>query len=191
MTACFMRFYKKISVFLGLMAMLNVAMASTNSIEITAAELDAVDNAYVLNAEFDIDFDKTLEEAVNKGITLSFLVEFQIVKPSKYWFDDEIVTVRRQITLNFHALTRQYLVSYDQHQKSFETLAEALHALMRIEQWKVAPKNILEKGETYQAALLMRLDKDQLPKAIQVDALSSENWNLASEIYTWPFKDIK
>lgn len=191
MTACFMRFYKKISVFLGLMAMLNVAMASTNSIEITAAELDAVDNAYVLNAEFDIDFDKTLEEAINKGITLSFLVEFQIVKPSKYWFDDEIVTVRRQITLNFHALTRQYLVSYDQHQKSFETLAEALHALMRIEQWKVAPKNILEKGETYQAALLMRLDKDQLPKAIQVDALSSENWNLASEIYTWPFKDIK
>jgi len=191
MTACFMRFYKKISVFLGLMALLNVAMASTNSIEITAAELDAVDNAYVLNAEFDIDFDKTLEEAVNKGITLSFLVEFQIVKPSKYWFDDEIVTVRRQITLNFHALTRQYLVSYDQHQKSFETLAEALNALMRIEQWKVAPKNILEKGETYQAALLMRLDKDQLPKAIQVDALSSENWNLASEIYTWPFKDIK
>jgi hypothetical protein len=186
-----MRFYKRISVFIGLMALLSVAIASTNSIEITAAELDAVDNAYVLNAEFEINLDKALEEAVNKGVSLSFLVEFQIVKPRKYWFDDEIVTVRRQITLNFHALSRQYLVSYDNHQKSFETLDEALNALMHIEAWKIAPKNLLEKGETYRAALLMRLDKDKLPKAIQVDAISSENWNLASEIYTWPFKDIK
>jgi hypothetical protein len=191
MTACFMRFYKRISVFIGLMALLSVAIASTNSIEVTSAELDAVDNAYVLNAEFDINLDKALEEAVNKGVALSFLVEFQIVKPRKYWFDDEIVTVRRLITLNFHALSRQYLVSYDNHQKSFETLDEALNALMHIEAWKITPKTMLEKGETYRAALLMRLDKEKLPKAIQVDAISSENWNLASEIYTWPFKEIK
>jgi hypothetical protein len=82
-------------------------------------------------------------------------------------------------------------VSYDNHQKSFETLDEALNALMHIEAWKITPKTMLEKGETYRAALLMRLDKEKLPKAIQVDAISSENWNLASEIYTWPFKEIK
>jgi hypothetical protein len=191
MMACFMRFYKSISVLIGLMCMLNVAMASTNSIETESASLDAVGDAYVLNADFDIVFDRTLEEAVNKGVGLSFLVEFQISQARKYWFDDEIVTVRKQITLNFHALTRQYLVSYDDHQKSFQTLAEALQALMHISGWKIAPKNALEKGETYQAALLMRLDKSKLPKAIQVDAISSENWNLASEIYSWTFKDIK
>ena len=191
MMACFMRFYKSISVLIGLMCIFGVAIASENSIEVKSASLDAVGDAYVLNADFDLSFDRLLEEAVNKGVALSFLIEFQISQPRKYWFDDEIITVRRQITLNFHALTRQYLVSYDGHQKSFETLAEAQQALVHIDGWKVVSKNRLEDGETYQAALLMRLDKAKLPKAIQVDALSSENWNLASEIYSWSFKDIK
>ena len=173
------------------MCMLTAAIASTNSIEIESASLDAVGDAYVLNADFEIVFDRVLEEAINKGVGISFLVEFQISQPRKYWFDDEIITVRRQITLNFHALTRQYLVSYEGHQKSFETLAEAQQALMHIDGWKVVSKSLLENGETYQAALLMRLDKAKLPKAIQVDAISSENWNLASEIYSWSFKDIK
>lgn len=191
MTACFMRFYKKNRIFVGLCALFYSLMVYGNTLEIKSAELGSFEKSYVLNANFEIQLDQTLQEAVSKGVELSFLVEFQIVKPRKYWFDDEIVTARKRINLSYHALTKQFLVGDDQHQKSFETLSEAIHTLERLHGWEILAKNALESGESYQAALLIRLDKEKLPKAIQVDAIASEDWNLASEIYAWSFKDIK
>ena len=40
-------------------------------------------------------------------------------------------------------------------------------------------KSLLEKNEVYNAALLIRLDQTKLPKAIQVDTIASEKWNLS------------
>lgn len=185
-----MRYYKKISALIALLCVCTLVMAAGNSISIKSAELADMDTAYELNADFDIHFDEGLAEAINKGVPLAFIIEFQIVKPRQYWFDDEIITVTKHINLNYHALTRQYLVSDDSHQKSFETLSEARQQLMLLRDWRVVAKNLLDKEERYQAALLMRLDKTKLPKAIQVDAIGSTDWNLASPIFRWSLKDL-
>lgn len=163
---------------------------AASSIIINQAELHPLDNFYALNADVDIDFDDAIEEAVNKGVALHFLIEFQVVKPWKYWFDDEIVTASNGVSLSYHALSRQYLVNHGMHQKSFETLYEAKDALLEISNWKVLDKSLIEKGETYKAALLIRLDQSKLPKAIQVDAIGSDKWNLTSQKYEWPLKDL-
>lgn len=180
--------YACFSIVLLLLSSASVAYAAS-SININYAELQSLDDSYSLSADINIDFDNEIEEAVNKGVPLNFLIEFQIVKPWKYWFDDEIVTVTKNITLSYHALSRQYLVSNGAHQKSFETLHEAKDALMQINDWKVINKSLIEKSEAYNAALLMRLDQSKLPKAIQVDAIGSEKWNLTSQKYEWALKD--
>jgi hypothetical protein len=112
--------------------LLNTASAAfaASSINVNYADLQPLDDSYALSADIDIDFDDAIEEAVNKGVPLHFLIEFQVVKPWKYWFDDEIVTVSRSVTLSYHALSRQYLVNHGAHQKSFETLAEAKDAIL-------------------------------------------------------------
>ena len=56
---------------------------------------------------------------------------------------------------------------------------------MDLEDWKVVEKSLLDKNEAYRAALLIRLDQSKLPKAIQVEAISSEKWNLTSEKFEW------
>lgn len=165
------------------------AFAASNII-INQAELQPLDNFYALNADVDIDFDDAIEEAVNKGVALHFLIEFQVVKPWKYWFDDEIVTTSNSVSLSYHALSRQYLVNHGLHQKSFETLYEAKDALLEINNWKVLDKSLIEKGEVYNAALLIRLDQTKLPKAIQVDAIGSDKWNLTSQKYEWSLKEL-
>ena len=167
-----------------------LCFATGSSIQIRSAELQAEDNYYTLDADVDISFDKEIEEAINKGVPLNFLVEFQIVSPRKYWFDDEVVTTTQTVTLSYHALTRQYLVNRNVHQQSFETLSEAKQAMMELGDWKVVEKSLLEKGEVYRAALLIRLDQSKLPKAIQVDTLSSEKWNLTSEKFEWALKEL-
>lgn len=186
-----MRFYKKVSLFFGLLGWLSLAIASSGEINIRHAELLPGEDAYTLNADMEIRVDQTIEEAINKSVPLTFSLEFQIVKVRKYWFNDEIATTTKEIVLSYHALTRQYLVKQDAHQKSYASLSEALQALSQINEWKVVASKELEKGENYQGALLMRLDKTKLPKAIQVDAIGSEDWNLSSDVFEWPIKEIK
>ena len=201
--AYFMRFFKKISFEKLSFKSLNAAsllvlllmtsplgFAAGNSIEIESAELQLQDNHYTLDADVEINFDKDIEEAINKGVPLSFLVEFQIVSPRKYWFDDEVVTATQAVTLSYHALTRQYLVNRNSHQQSFETLSEAKQAVVNLEDWKVIEKSLLDKNEAYRAALLIRLDQSKLPKAIQVEAIGSEKWNLTSEKFEWALKEL-
>ncbi len=159
-------------------------------IQINTAELQANEEFYSLAADVDMRLGKDIEEAVNKGVPLNFIVEFQIVIPHQYWFDDEVVTATQNITLRYHALTRQYLVNRNKYQQSFESLSEALNDLTTFNEWKVAEKSLLEKDEPYRAALLIRLDQSKLPKAIQVDAIGSEKWNLASEKFEWTLKEL-
>jgi hypothetical protein len=160
------------------------------AIQINTAELRPTDDFYSLATDVDMRLDKDIEEAVNKGVPLNFIVEFQIVIPREYWFDDEVVTAAQNITLRYHALTRQYLVNRSKYQQGFETLSEALNDLATFNEWKVVEKSLLEKDEPYQAALLIRLDQSKLPKAIQVDAIGSEKWNLSSEKFEWTLKEL-
>jgi hypothetical protein len=50
---------------------------------------------------------------------------------------------------------------------------------------KVIQKSELEKGLTYHAILLMRLDYKKLPKSLQVDALGSSDWKMSSQRFEW------
>lgn len=196
MMVFFTRYYKKTNIFLRaslllvLLGVFSLAFAAANSIVIKQAELEAIDDYYALNAEVEINLDEEIEEAVKKGVPLNFLIEFQIVSPRQYWFDDEIVTISQNITLSYHALSRQYLVNRGPHQKSFETLIEAKEELAQLIDWKVLDKSLIEKGAVYKAALLIRLDETKLPKAIQVDAIASEKWNLTSQKFEWQLKEV-
>ena len=185
-----MRFCKKTSLFFVLMLACACAFAASSSIVIKSAELQPADEAYKLSADIEVSFDEDIEEAINKGVPLNFLLEFQVVSPRKYWFDDEIVTATKSITLSYHALSRQYLVSQNGHQSSYETLSEAKLELMEIDDWKVLEKSQIVKGEVYKAALLMRLDQSKLPQALQVEAIGSKDWNLSSQKFEWLPKEL-
>jgi hypothetical protein len=188
MTASFTRYYKKINVtviFLSLLFLVTAASASDSRLIIKSAELVSSDEQYLLNADFELNLSEEVEDALNRGVQLNFLVEFQLTSPRKYWFDDEIITVTNNVALSYHALSRQYLINRNKHQQSFVNLAEAKAEFTRLREWKVFDKSLLKDDETYLAALRVRLDQSKLPKPIQVDALGSEQWNMISQRYRW------
>lgn len=193
-----MRYYKKIKkILLACVIPLLIGITFThqanaanvvnaiNSITVKSADLIPVDDSYVLDADVDIKFNDDIVEALLKGFELNFLIEFQLVSPRKYWFDDEIVTVTNHVALTYHALSRQYLIIRGDQQKTFATLDDAIAELANIHDIKVFTKSDVEKGLVYKAALLMRLDPHKLPKALQVDALSSDEWKMLSQRYEW------
>lgn len=187
-----MRFWKSFKpcllVLLLWMAPLHAAEESVRAkegVRVKSAELVAVGETYQLKADFDIVFSAEVEEAVSKGVPLNFLVEFQLVSPRQYWFDDEITTASQDIRLSYHALSRQYLLNISQHQKTFATLAEAKDELSRLRDWVVLEKSQLAPNENYEAMLRFRLDPAKLPKQLQVEVLGSEKWSLVSERHRW------
>lgn len=183
-----MHYCKKIKHFLWVCLLAlsaTTAIAGNSSLNIRSAELVAIDDVYVLNADVDMKFSPRVEEAISKGFVLNFLVEFQLVIPRKYWFNDEIVTVTHEISLSYHALSRQFLVTRGNQQKAFVRLDEALDDLSDINGLKVFQKSDLENDTTYQAALLMRLDTKKLPQALQGDTISTDDWKMRSQRFEW------
>lgn len=156
------------------------------SIDIRNPVLQASEEGYVLSADFRIDFNPRLEEAVTKGVTLYFVLDFELERPRWYWMDEKVASKSQTWRLSYHALTRQYRLSTGSLHQAFASLEEALQMLSRVRRWPVLDTP-LRPGDSYQAALRLRLDISQLPKPFQVSALANRDWNLNSDWLRWKF----
>lgn len=166
----------------------SVTPALADTIPARAAELRLEDDHYVLDAEFELILNSTLEEALTKGIPLYFVIEFELQRPRWYWFDDTVITNSLTYRLSYNALTRQYRLSTGgAFYQTFATLEEAQRMISRVKGRKVVEKSALFKGYRYDAAARMRLDTAQLPKPFQISALTSRDWHLQSDWVRWSF----
>ena len=190
MMVYFMPYYKSVKslqaiILTLLIAFAPIAFAANSAVHIKSAELLAVEDSYALSTDFDIVLSPVIEDALNKGVPLTFIIEFQLSAPRKYWFDDEIITQSQYLTLSYHALSRQYLVNRNGRQQSFATIQQAKEEISNVKSWSVVDKKLLKKGDVYLAAIKVRLDQTKLPKPVQVEAIGSDDWNIASERYRW------
>ena len=155
--------------------------AQAEGISVKNAELFPSDDWYYLNADFNVGMPPALDDALSKGISLNFMLEFELTRSRWYWLDESIASVRQNLRISYHALTRQYHFSGVGGNKSFNTLSEAKDELNRVLDWKVLERSLLKRGTPYNAAVRLRLDAKQLPKPLQVEALGSKDWDLASD----------
>jgi len=152
--------------------------AHAGSIEPVTASISPGDDGYVLSAEFNVDLGARLEEAVARGVPLYFNLEFTLDRNRWYWLNEQVSNVAIHYRLAYNALTRQYRLSVGGLHQNFATLTEAMHVIGRVASLPVAEKTVLKTGETYAAALRLSLDRNQLPKPFQVDALSNRDWQV-------------
>jgi hypothetical protein len=190
MTVSFTRSFRKSSLLLlAVLAILLLALpARAEGILVRDAALVAADEGYYLEADFDVTLNATLEDALNKGVPLYFLLEFEIIRPRWYWLDDKVVNTQQQYRLAYNALTRQYRLGIGAFFQNFSDLNEALSFLSKVRRRQILEIGMLSRGSVYSAAVRMRLDVSQLPKPFQLNALASRDWNLSSEWHRWTVK---
>lgn len=197
MTAFFTRCCKKLEAAL-LVALLCLASgfvstALAGSIEPQRASISPGDENYTLAAEFNIDLGHRLEDVVGHGIPLYFELEAVLERPRKYWSNEHIATRNLTYRLSYHSLTRQYRlaqvsqVSSGSLYQNFSSLADALRVLSRINALPIAERRAITPGETYLASLRLSLDRSQLPKPFQLDAMTDRNWDVAAKTLRWQF----
>lgn len=166
---------------------LAVLPAAAAEIEIRQPALGAGDDGYVLSADFAFELPARLEEAATRGVVLPFVIDFEVTRRRWWWLDETVASRSQTFRLSYHALTRQYRLSVGALHQSFASLDDALRLLSRLRQWPVLDRHQLRPGETYEAALRLRLDTSQLPKPFQISALANRDWTLTSDWVRWSF----
>ena len=174
-----------------LLALLIAPSVRADPIQVNSAGLEVTETRYALFADFRLDLTPSLREALNNGVSLGFLVEFELSRPRWYWFNEKTATEKLELRLSFLPLAKQYRLSSGSLYQNFATLAEALQALGTVHDWPVLDRDQVDNGRRYVAAVRMRLDPAQLPTPFRVmSAVTSKEWTLASDWKRFPFTPL-
>jgi hypothetical protein len=171
--------------------------AVAEGIYISKAEARLTEEGYQLSADFDIQLSPTVETALQRGVTLNFVSELAINRSRWYWLDTDVARDEQVAKLSYNALTQQYRITHGSLFQSFHDLKEALIVLGHQIAPPVPVALLDKKGGGYFSRLMkkgsdcctayahMKLDVTQLPKPLQVNALTNEDWNLQSQPHRW------
>lgn len=186
-TRCCRRLEALIPALVLLLALLPSVAAQAGAIEPKRAALTSGEDGYSLSAEFEIDLGSRLEDAVARGVPLFFNLEFVLERSRKYWVNEHIVSRNLTYKLAYSSLMREYRLSTGHLHQNFGSLAEAMRVVGRIAALPVLGKDDLKAGETYEAAVRLSLDRNQLPKPFQVDAIMDRDLQVDTKVLRWQF----
>ncbi len=172
---------------LAVLLLLVAVAAQAGSIEPKRAALTPGEDGYALSAEFSLDLGNRLEDAVARGVPLYFNLEFVLERPRKYWVNEHVVTRSLTYRLSYSSLTRQYRLTTGSLHQNFGSLQEALRVVGRIAALPVLEKDAIKAGESYEAAVRLALDRSQLPKPFQVDAITDRALQVEAKVLRWQF----
>ena len=159
--------------------------AHADGITLKQARVEAVEEGWQLDAEFDIQFSPRLEEAVNRGVPLYFVLDFEMTRPRWYWFDEKPVHFTQTYKVSYTPLLRQYRLSVGSVYQNFTSFEEVTRVLSKLRGVAIADHNAIKKDSAYQASVRLRLDTAQLPKPFQLNAIASRDWSLSSDWQRW------
>jgi hypothetical protein len=178
------------------MLWLGICPAHADGITVQRAEAHFSDDSYQLSANFDIRLQFVVEQALEQGVPLYFVSEFTLTRPRWYWFDEVVARDEQTTRLSYNALTRQYRITRGALFQNFASLNDALLIIGHQNSEPIPAsqfdgggsyisERLFKKNNNYVAAARLHLDVTQLPKPLQVDALTGDDWNMDSDWYRW------
>ena len=170
------------SILLGVLLFASTAFA--DGIVINKAEARLDEDGYQLTADFNIRLNYAIQQALDRGVPIYFVGEFTLTRSRWYWFDEQIFQSEQTMKLSYNELTQRYRISRGALLQNFSSLDEVLRVLDRQSSLSF-PAHYIQKDDRYLAAARLRLDINQLPKLLQVNALTGKDWNLNSDWYRW------
>ena len=173
---------------LALVFVATITAARASELSVKNASLTPSLQGYQVNADFDIKLNSTLEEALERGVVLFFVVESRLWRPRWWWFNEPIASVQETRKLSYNSLTRQYRLSAGNLYQNFNALDDAETALAQLRNQTLVESNALNKENRYRASVRLWLDITQLPKPFQVKAVTAMDWKLDSN--EWVFDVI-
>lgn len=166
------------------------AWAQTSALELTELKVERVDSAIVLSTNVRLELGPAVEEALLKGVAVHFVSEAVVMRERWYWSDRRVTGIARHYRLAYQPLTRRWRLTIASEaigsgavngslSQQFDSLTEAMSAIRRNFNWKVADAAEIDPDERYTLNYQFRLDTTQLPRPFQIAAGGQNDWNLS------------
>jgi hypothetical protein len=155
---------------------------------VTQVQTRLVDGTYVLDAQIHYRFSPEALEALNNGVPLTILMQFQ-VRPKDAWIWDSNVT---ELQLRYAIRHKPLSDTYEVYRlpgtsgRTFVTPAAAIAALGEIRGLELVEQSRLDPETVYEVQLKVSLDIEELPLPLRPTAYLSGAWKLASPWTKWP-----
>lgn len=194
-THCWRRARANLSVLMTctLFAVLQPLALHAQSAEVTQLELARSGDGLELGATVKFDLPAVVQDALFKGLPVTFVEEAEVYRERWYWLDKRVANAQRHMRLVFQPLIRRWRLSMGSGPVSstepgvalaqnFDTLEEALTVIGRVTRWHIADFADLETGVRHRVEFRFRLDVAQLPRPLQIGTLGESDWVLNASV---------
>ena len=151
------------------------------------ASTHLVDGVYLLDADISFDFSAAALDAMDHGVPITVLIDMQVRRQRRAWFDERVADVEARYRIETHALTDRYVVQNlntgETH--TYRDFDEMVSALGHITDFPMLDGHLLAHGTEYQVRVRARLDIESLPSPLRPLAYLSSRWRQDSDWYTW------
>lgn len=157
--------------------------------EISVMRVERTPDGLVVSAQMQFDLPASVDEALQKGIPLFFVAEAALVRERWYWYDKDVARATRHLRLSYQPLTRRWRLLVSSGPigntgaalgQTFDTRDEALAAVQRIANWKIAESQDVEPDARQSVTLRFRLDISQLPRPFQIGLVGQDEWTIVA-----------
>lgn len=157
---------------------------------VRGGEVALHDGVYRLDADIDFHLSPAAEDALESGVPLIFELRIELVRPRRFWLDENVAYLTQRYRIRFHALSQRYVLTNlnTSESQNFSSRHSALDALGAVRSLPVIDRRLLRPGEDYELWLRAGLDVDDLPPPLRTGAYLSPQWRLLSEWHVWRFR---
>lgn len=159
-----------------------------NTTDVSNLRLEQSGEGLYLSATMRFELPAAVEDALLKGIPMTFVAEAQVLRDRWYWYDKNVGVASRSVRLAYQPLTRRWRISVSSGagdfsagaslSQSFEQLSDALVAVRRIARWKIAEGSEIDGEARHNVDFRFRLDTSQLPRPMQIGITGNADWNI-------------
>ena len=160
------------------------------TVELQGLKLERQDTGLYMSGQWRFDLPPALEDALLKGITLYFVTEVDISQERWYFYNQRVAHAERHVRLFYQPLTRRWRVNISPQPfnvsglgvslgQSYDTAEDALNAVRRIVQWRIANAAEVSSDAKQTIAINFKLDLKQLPRPLQIGAAGQSDWNIS------------
>ena len=163
-----------------------------STVQLTEPSIERGDDGAYLSATLDFALSPGMEDALSRGMPLTFVLQAEVMRERWYWYDKKVSGVERYFCLTYQPLSRRWRLHVSSAPiqsislgvtlgNSYDSLSDAMLAVQKINRWKVADTLLLQKDVKQRLDLRFRLDLSQLPQALQFGNQANSEWNINFE----------
>jgi Domain of unknown function (DUF4390) len=155
--------------------------AAAEAVELLSLQAQRADGGLLLEFATRVQLPRTVEDALQRGVPVYFVAQATLLRSRWYWRDERVARVSRTWRLAYQPLTSSWRVGLGGLNQTYPTLADAMAAVTRIAQWRVAELSQIDTDGRHYVEFSWRLDTSQLPSPMLIGLVGGSEFALGVE----------